>query len=237
MSQKFSLYDDLTVEENIAFYGGIYGLAGNRLAERMEWAVSTAGLSEHRRAATRILSGGWKQRLALACAVLHEPPVVFLDEPTSGVDPISRRRFWDLIHAMADQGVTIFVTTHYMEEAEYCSRLALIYQGRLIAMGTAAELKAALKDSILVDVRCDRPQEALETVLALPEVKDGALFGAGLHVTVRDLDRATTAIRRELARTRVPSTHIGAISPSIEDVFVSMIEAQDNRDRRKAGRS
>ncbi len=141
MSQKFSLYDDLTVAENIDFYGGIYGLKGNAMADRKVWAMDMAGLSGHGRSPTRTLSAGWKQRLALACAILHEPPIVFLDEPTSGVDPLSRRRFWDMIHDMAEQGVTVFVTTHYMEEAEYCERIALIYHGRVIALGTPMELK------------------------------------------------------------------------------------------------
>jgi ABC-2 type transport system ATP-binding protein len=227
MSQKFSLYDDLTVEENIAFYGGIYGLANQKLRRRMDWALSMAGLSRHRRSPTKILSGGWKQRLALACAVLHEPPVVFLDEPTSGVDPISRRRFWDLIHAMAEHGITIFVTTHYMEEAEYCGRLALIYRGRLIALGTPAALKAGLKERRLIDVRCERPQEALEAVQGLPEVKEGVLFGAGLHLDVLSREAAVPAIRESLDRRNIAYSHVGSVVPSMEDVFVSLIESED----------
>jgi ABC-2 type transport system ATP-binding protein len=186
-----------------------------------------AGLTRHRNSATRILSGGWKQRLALACAVLHEPPIVFLDEPTSGVDPISRRRFWDLIYAMAEQGITIFVTTHYMEEAEYCGRLALIYHGRLIALGTPASLKADLKDSHLIDVRCDRPQEALEALQELPQIREAALFGAGLHIDVHTPETAEQAIEKALDLHKIPHSHIGAISPSMEDVFVSLIESED----------
>lgn len=227
MSQKFSLYDDLTVEENIAFYGGIYGLANQQLQRRMDWALSMAGLSRHRRNLTKILSGGWKQRLALACAVLHEPPVVFLDEPTSGVDPISRRRFWDLIHAMAERGITIFVTTHYMEEAEYCGRLALIYRGGLIALGTPAALKDGLKDRRLIDVHCERPQEALEAVQDLPEVQEGVLFGAGLHLDVHSCEMAVPAIRDRLERSNIACSHVGPIMPSMEDVFVSLIESED----------
>ncbi|MBF0119919.1 MAG: ABC transporter ATP-binding protein [Desulfobacterales bacterium] len=142
MSQKFSLYEDLTVEENIEFYGGIYGLGNNRLIERKKWAIDIAGLKDRNKSSTSILSGGFKQRLALACAILHEPPIIFLDEPTSGVDPLSRRRFWDIIYKMADKGVTVFVTTHYMEEAEYCDRIALIYGGKMIALGTPTELKS-----------------------------------------------------------------------------------------------
>ena len=141
MSQKFSLYQDLTVEENIDFYSGIYRIPPEKKRERKEWVIEMSGLAEHRRSLTSILSGGWRQRLALGCAILHEPPIVFLDEPTSGVDPISRRQFWDLIYDLSGKGVTVFVTTHYMDEAEYCNRLGLIYRGELIALGTPHELK------------------------------------------------------------------------------------------------
>ncbi|OEU82249.1 MAG: ABC transporter [Desulfobulbaceae bacterium C00003063] len=157
MSQKFSLYEDLTVEENIDFYGGIYGLSGSRLQEKKEWALHMSALADHRKSLTAILSVGWKQRLALACAILHEPPIIFLDEPTSGVDPVSRRRFWDLIYTMADRGITVFVTTHYMEEAEYCDRLCLIYRGEIIAMGSPEELKDHQQEDIL-DLRIDSLQ-------------------------------------------------------------------------------
>jgi ABC-2 type transport system ATP-binding protein len=141
MSQKFSLYQDLTVEENIDFYSGIYRIPPEKKRERKEWVIEMSGLSEHRRRLTSILSGGWRQRLALGCAILHEPPIIFLDEPTSGVDPISRRQFWDLIYDLSGKGVTVFVTTHYMDEAEYCNRLGLIYRGELIALGTPHDLK------------------------------------------------------------------------------------------------
>jgi ABC-2 type transport system ATP-binding protein len=141
MSQRFSLYEDLTVEENIAFYGGVYRIPSARLKERTEWVIRMAGLTERRSSPAGELSGGWRQRLALGCAILHEPPIVFLDEPTSGVDPLSRRSFWDLIRSLAAGGVTVFVTTHYMDEAEYCDRLALIYRGELAAVGTPLELK------------------------------------------------------------------------------------------------
>lgn len=143
MSQRFSLYDDLTVEENLDFFGGVYGVPRELRLERKAFALKMAGLETERRAMTRLLAGGWKQRLALGCAVLHQPPILFLDEPTSGVDPIARRQFWDLIYAMAEAGTTVIVSTHYMEEAEYCHRLALMHQGRTIALGTPAELKAA----------------------------------------------------------------------------------------------
>ncbi len=144
MSQKFSLYDDLTVSENIEFFSGIYGVKKSRRQSRKEEILKMAGLEDRRDDATGLLTGGWKQRLALGCAILHEPPIVFLDEPTSGVDPIARRHFWDLIYEMAERGSTVFVTTHYMEEAEYCQRLALMDRGKMIALGAPSDLKRAL---------------------------------------------------------------------------------------------
>ena len=176
MSQKFSLYQDLTVEENIDFYSGIYRIPPEKKRQRKEWVIEMSGLTEHRRSLTSILSGGWRQRLALGCAILHEPPIVFLDEPTSGVDPISRRQFWDLIYDLSGKGVTIFVTTHYMDEAEYCNRLGLIYRGELIALGTPHELKAempgpdgtlpSLEDVFVARIeardRAERPQQEVQ---------------------------------------------------------------------------
>ena len=231
MSQKFSLYEDLTVEENIDFYGGIYGLEGTRLAERRDWAVTMAGLDERRRSLTSVLSGGWRQRLALACAILHEPPIIFLDEPTSGVDPLSRRRFWDLIYHMADRGVTVFVTTHYMEEAEYCDRIALIYHGKMIALGSPGELKATVMQDRILDVRCTEPQDILEKVAALPAVHDVSLFGSGLHVACADTDEATAQIRDLLAAEGTKAEHIEPVTPGMEDVFVSLIEAFDREEK------
>ena len=227
MSQKFSLYEDLTVEENITFYGGIYGLGGDRLHDRREWAVAMAGLQEYRHRPAALLSGGWRQRLALACAVLHEPPVVFLDEPTSGVDPLSRRRFWDLIYAMAGAGVTVFVTTHYMEEAEYCDRLALIYRANVIALGTPSELKrTAMRDRIL-NVACPRPQDSLAAIEALPSVSGAALFGAGLHVVTGDPAAAKAEILAECRQRGVAAPEVTEVLPGMEDVFVSLIEEAD----------
>jgi len=227
MSQKFSLYEDLTVEENIDFYGGIYGLEGGRMAARRDWAVAMAGLDQRRRSLTAVLSGGWRQRLALACAILHEPPIIFLDEPTSGVDPLSRRRFWDLIYHMADRGVTVFVTTHYMEEAEYCDRIAMIYHGKMIALGSPQELKTTVMHDRILDVRCGEPQRVLEKVAALPAVHDVSLFGAGLHVVCADTGAATAAIRDLLADEGVTAERIEPVTPGMEDVFVSLIEAFD----------
>ncbi|WP_306533561.1 ABC transporter ATP-binding protein [Geobacter sp.] len=227
MSQKFSLYEDLTVEENIDFYSGIYRIPDARKKERKEWVIRMAGLTEHRASRTAILSGGWKQRLALGCAVLHEPPIIFLDEPTSGVDPISRRNFWDLIYHLAGEGVTVFVTTHYMDEAEYCDRLALIYRGELIALGTPGELKTRFMEEEIVEVRCNRPQDAMETIEALPGIGHAALFGRALHVVAQRADMAIPSIEQALATDGFTVDSIERIVPSLEDVFVSLIEARD----------
>jgi ABC-2 type transport system ATP-binding protein len=243
MSQKFSLYEDLSVEENIGFYGGIYGLRGNRLENRLNWALEMAGLQEHRTSLTAILSGGWKQRLALACAILHEPPIIFLDEPTSGVDPLSRRQFWDLIYSMADRGITIFVTTHYMEEAEYCDRIALIYGGKMIASGSPLELKTRHMHDKIIDLRCADPQALVAPIKALPGVRDAALFGSGLHIVTPDDVAAIEAINRLLADLALgPETvTMETILPSMEDVFISLIEEvdrkSDNGKNRETGES
>ncbi len=229
MSQKFSLYDDLTVEENIDFYSGIYRVDARKRAARKAWVLEMAGLQDHRRSRTSTLSGGWKQRLSLGCAILHEPPIVFLDEPTSGVDPISRRLFWDLIYELATQGVTVFVTTHYMEEAEYCDRLALIYRGELIASGSPTSLKTEVMRQTVLDVIADRPQDAMYEVEAVPGVVEAALFGAGLHVVVDDPARAGS-IRQRLEDRHYHVERVEPIVPSLEDVFVSLIEARDRQD-------
>ncbi len=231
MSQKFSLYEDLSVEENISFYGGIYGLRGKHLENRLTWALEMAGLQEHRSSLTAILSGGWKQRLALACAILHEPPIIFLDEPTSGVDPLSRRQFWDLIYAMADQGITIFVTTHYMEEAEYCDRIALIYDGKMIASGTPMELKTRFMHDKIIDLRCADPQSLINPLKTLPEVRDAALFGSGLHIVTPDDKAARDAISRLLTAQGFGTENVTmeTILPSMEDVFISLIEEVDRK--------
>lgn len=227
MSQKFSLYDELTVEENIDFYSGIYRLPRDRKAERKAWVLEMAGLTGHRHARTSELSGGWKQRLALGCAVLHEPPVLFLDEPTSGVDPNSRRQFWDLIYALSSRGVTVFVTTHYMEESEYCDRLGIIYRGELIALGTPRELKTEHMPEAVLEIDCARPSEAMGLIERLPAVKEVALFGKGLHAVAAEPGAAEQAIRSELARAGYELRTLNRITPTLEDVFVSLIEAHD----------
>jgi ABC-2 type transport system ATP-binding protein len=227
MSQKFSLYDELTVEENIDFYSGIYRVPQEKKAARKEWVLTMAGLHDHRQSRTGELSGGWKQRLALGCAVLHEPPVLFLDEPTSGVDPNSRRQFWDLIYSLSESGVTVFVTTHYMEESEYCDRLGIIYHGELIAMGTPRELKTRHMAEAVLEIDCERPSEAMAVLEKLPAVKEVALFGKGLHAVAEDEAEAERAIREKLKHEGYAIERIERITPTLEDVFVSLIEARD----------
>src|SRR3990170_1777953 len=194
MSQRFSLYEDLTVEENIDFYSGIYRIPPEKKKGRKQWVLEMAGLEQHRHSRTGILSGGWKQRLALGCAILHEPPILFLDEPTSGVDPNSRRRFWELIYELSGQGVTVFVTTHYMEEAEHCDRVALIYRGELIASGPPHSLKTDGIAEEILEVLCERPQDAVEELEQVDGVRSVALFGRGLHVVVKDAAVADPAL-------------------------------------------
>jgi ABC-2 type transport system ATP-binding protein len=229
MSQKFSLYDDLTVEENIDFFTGIYGVPQALRAERKNYVLEMANLAERRRAMTRTLSGGWKQRLALGCAILHDPPVLFLDEPTSGVDPIARGAFWHLIHDLAETGHTIFVSTHYMDEAEYCHRLALMYKGKVIALGTPAELKRGLTAHTLLNLEATEPLETMRALEGLEGVRDVAVFGGGLHVTVDDVEAGSQRIRTELEAKRINVRRLEEIEPSMEDVFVAMIEAEEKK--------
>jgi len=228
MSQRFSLYDDLTVEENIEFYGGIYGVPRGRLAERRAWILGMANLRERARSLTRELSVGWKQRLALGCAVVHEPEILFLDEPTSGVDPASRRSFWELIGAVAARGVTVFVTTHAMDEAEHCDRLGMIFGGRLVALGTPAELKERTAPGTLLEVRAAPLARALEALEAEPAARETAVFGDGFHVTVADPADAA-AVRAALERAGCEGVRVEPIRPSLEDVFVALVEAEGRR--------
>ncbi|MCF7668962.1 MAG: ATP-binding cassette domain-containing protein [Verrucomicrobia bacterium] len=227
MSQKFSLYEDLTVDENLTFYGGIYGLDGRRLEERKRWALEITNLDEHRFSPAGILSAGWKQRLALACSILHHPPILFLDEPTSGVDPISRRRFWELIYSMSDNGVTVFVTTHYMEEAEYCNRLAMIYQGRMAAMGAPDELKFDIMGEHIIEIETDQPQPTLELVEQIDGVREASLFGASIHVSTSTPEKTGAAVKNVLSEHGLPPERVTEIKPGIEDVFIYLIEKID----------
>jgi ABC-2 type transport system ATP-binding protein len=231
MSQRFSLYEDLTVEENIDFYSGIYRIAPEKKKERKEWVIEMAGLKEHRSSRTAVLSGGWKQRLALGCAILHEPPIIFLDEPTSGVDPISRRQFWNLIYELSGKGVTVFVTTHYMDEAEYCDRIGLIYRGELIAMGTPEVLKSEFMQDHVLEVMCERPQDAMEGLGNVAGVKEVALFGKGLHVVAEHHESVAAEIHHLLHERGYQVQSVEKIVPSLEDVFVSLIEARDQAEQ------
>jgi ABC-2 type transport system ATP-binding protein len=225
MSQLFSLYGDLTVEENISFFAGLYEVAGKRLEKRREWVLAMAGLSDHRWQLTADLPLGWKQRLALGCAVLHEPPILFLDEPTSGVDPISRRNFWGLIYSLADAGTTIFVSTHYMEEAEYCHRLALMNRGRIIALDRPATLREGMAEPIL-EVTTDHGPATAQALQHVPGVIEAAMFGRAVHVVVTDADAATATLPGWLAGQGLPTRRITPVRPSLEDVFVSLVRRE-----------
>jgi len=227
MSQKFSLYNDLSVIENLRFYAGLYGVTGGRLAGRIDWALTMAGLKGRESSLTGTLSGGWKQRLALGCAVLHHPPIIFLDEPTSGVDPVSRRRFWELIQELSAEGVTVFVTTHYMDEAEYCNRLALIYRGRLVALGAPTELKLnSVKGEILM-LEPDMLGKALDVLRGKEGILDAAVFGNALHLVVSDADAAIQTVRESMASKGIAVLRLTKIRPSLEDAFVALTSGQE----------
>jgi ABC-2 type transport system ATP-binding protein len=225
MSQLFSLYPDLTVDENIAFFAGLYEVTGARLDARRDWVLEMAGLTAQRGRLTGELPLGWKQRLALGCAVLHEPSLLFLDEPTSGVDPLSRRSFWELIYTLADHGTTIFVSTHYMEEAEYCHRLALMNRGRLIALDRPAALREQMAEPIL-EVTTDDGPAAAQTLQGAPGVIEAAMFGRDVHVVVDDADAGRVAITSALTAQGLAVHSITPVRPSLEDVFVSLVRRE-----------
>jgi len=225
MSQRFSLYDDLTVEQNIRFFGGVYGLRNNRLNERMDWVLKMADLRGREGSLTRTLSGGWKQRLALGCAILHEPRIVFLDEPTGGVDPISRRNFWELINQLSSEGITVLVTTHFLHEAEYCNDIILINAGKLIASGSPVELKTQHLKNPILEVFLERGiVEALETVRQKPWALETSVFGTALHVMVSDEHEGKRLITHTLNGKKIPVLRIERIVPSLEDVFLYLLE-------------
>jgi ABC-2 type transport system ATP-binding protein len=226
MSQKFSLYEDLTVAENLHFFGGIYGLFGSLQKEKEDQVLDMIGLKEFRDRMTRTLAVGWKQRLALGCSILHEPSILFLDEPTSGVDPISRRNFWNLIQQMGERGVTTFVTTHYMDEAEYCDQLALIYQGRIIALGTPSELKLKTIAQGVLEVECDPLISALDLLKKEPWVSESAVFGDSLHVIGKEGINTEQEVTLLFQKHGIRLKRMERIRPSLEDVFVSLIEKE-----------
>ena len=227
MSQRFSLYPDLTVWENIRFYGGIYGLTPARLEERGRWAVALAGLEGREDRLTAQLAGGWKQRLALGCAILHEPPTLFLDEPTSGVDPISRRRFWELIYQLVEGGTTVLVTTHFLDEAEHCDRLVLIYRGRVIALDSPSALKRDAIDGTILEIGCDAPDEATQVLRRAGWARQVTLFGASVHALVGDADADAERARGALQQAGIGVGLIRPVAPTLEDVFIQLIEAAD----------
>lgn len=227
MSQRFSLYNDLTAEENLLFYAGVYGLSRTEGRELASQWIARSGLRGRERTLAGELSGGWKQRLALGCAVLHRPQMVFLDEPTSGVDPVSRREFWDLIGQFAESGVTVMVTTHYMDEAEHCDTLAIIFGGRIIAMGPPEEIKRERMSGELLEITTPQYAEALDVLTTLPEVREAALFGRAIHVAVADSRTALPLLREALAKRGVTVDRIAPVPPSLEDVFVELVEHSD----------
>ncbi|MCJ7618761.1 MAG: ABC transporter ATP-binding protein [Anaerolineae bacterium] len=237
MSQRFSLYNDLTVAENLNFYGGTYGVTGDRLRQRKEYILEMANLRGREREMTKNLSGGWKQRLALGTAIIHEPEMLFLDEPTAGVDPISRRAFWDLLYELSEGGTTIFVTTHYMDEAEHCQSLAFIHLGRIVARGTPQEIKEKIMKGQVMEIDCLNPDLALSTLRDSSLFDEVALYGALIHVVGEDLESHRPAMERLLQERGIEIRSMDIIAPSLEDVFISSIKEEDRKLRVEMGGS
>ena len=229
MSQRFSLYELLTVDQNIRFFGGVYGLDAAKLADRRRFVIEMAGLAGREHTLARDLAGGWRQRLALGCAILHEPAILFLDEPTGGVDPLSRRQFWRLIDALSHAGVTVLVTTHYLDEAERCHRVALIHAGRLAALGTPAETKQVFAGRPILEIRAGRPVEAMRLLDAQPEVEKTSLFGTAVHAVLRDTAVTPQAIGDRLRDAGIPLDGVTTVTPSLEDVFLDVIDRENAR--------
>jgi ABC-2 type transport system ATP-binding protein len=225
MSQRFSLYEQLTVDQNVRFFAGIYGLTGARLEQRRGFAIEMAGLEDRRHTRAADLAGGWRQRLALGCAILHEPAIVFLDEPTGGVDPISRRQFWRLIDQLSASGVTVLVTTHYLDEAEHCHRLAIIHAGRLAAIGTTDELKHVFADRAIVEIQAPNPVEAMRALDRRADVEKTSLFGTAVHAVLRSArPDAAVDLQRELTAAGIPVQSVNLVQPSLEDVFLDVVD-------------
>ncbi len=224
MSQKFSLYEDLTVEENIDFFGRVYGITESALKERKAWVLDIANLHGREKSITGTLSGGWKQRLALGCAVLHRPRIVFLDEPTSGVDPVMRRKFWELINELSADGVTVLVTTHFLEEAEYCNDIILINAGKIIASGSPKELKRDHIKHPILEVHCSDVVRAMERIEEEPWAVETSIFGTTIHVNVENEQQGRDAITSLLYRNGITVNGIERITPSLEDVFIYLLE-------------
>jgi ABC-2 type transport system ATP-binding protein len=218
MSQRFALYEDLTVRENVEFYAGVYGVRGARLHARAAELIEMAGLQGRERTLAAHLSGGWKQRLALGCAIVHSPPLLFLDEPTAGVDPVSRRSFWTLIYGLARRGTTIFLTTHYIDEAEHADRVALMDRGNLVALSTPRDLKRSGLVGELWEIEAEPVMDALELLPGVEGVREVTLYGSVLHVLM-ETGRDASALEASGVAIRAARR----ISPSLEDVFVSLI--------------
>ena len=229
MSQKFSLYEDLTVEENINFYGRVYGMTKGTIEERKKWVYDIANLHGREKSITGTLSGGWKQRLALGCAVLHRPGIVFLDEPTSGVDPVMRRKFWELIYDLSAQGVTVLVTTHFMEEAEYCNDIILINAGKIIAGGSPKELKENYIKTPILEVQCSKVIEAMSLIEKEPWALETSVFGTFLHVSVPEEQSAKMKIDALLKKNGIGYNKIERRSPSLEDVFIYLLDQESKK--------
>jgi len=224
MSQRFSLYEALTVDQNIEFFGGVYGLSAERLAARRAMVLEMAGLRGRERSLTRTLSAGWRQRLALGCAILHEPSIVFLDEPTGGVDPLSRRRFWRLIHELSRAGVAVLVTTHYLDEAEHCNRVAIIQGGRMAALGTTDELKAIFADRPILEIQTAQPVAAMQALDAMAEVEKTSVFGTAVHAVLRTHDVSAADLAARLDQKGIAVRGCVRVAPSLEDVFLDVAE-------------
>jgi len=231
MSQRFSLYDDLTVDENLNFYGRIYGVRNRHLRVRKKFVLEMAGLVGRERGLTRNLSGGWKQRLALGAAILHEPEMLFLDEPTAGVDPISRRAFWDLLYELATGGTTIMVTTHYMDEAEHCQSLAFIQHGQIVARGSPAVVKETYMQGQVLEIDCDQPALAIPALREMGVFEEVALYGAQIHAVGPDLESLKPRIAVALAEAGVDLRTMDVIAPSLEDVFISSVRVRKNPEK------
>ena len=224
MSQRFSLYEKLTVDQNITFFAGIYGLSKERFDARRAFVLDMAGLRGRENTLTGDLSAGWRQRLALGCAILHKPPIVFLDEPTGGVDPLSRRQFWRLIDDLSRAGVAVLVTTHYLDEAEHCHRIAIIQAGRLAANGTVKELKAIFASRPILEVRAAEPVAAMRALDDMPEVEKTSIFGTAVHAVLRSSDITPETIAGRLTAAGIPPASCTFVEPSLEDVFLDVAE-------------
>jgi ABC-2 type transport system ATP-binding protein len=231
MSQRFSLYNDLTARENINFYAHIYGVSNSKIEGRISELIQRAGLNEYENALTSNLSGAWRQRLALACAIVHEPPMLFLDEPTAGVDPVSRREFWDLIYQMAGEGVTVLTTTHYMDEAEFCNTIGMMYQAKMIALDNPDALKENLNITLL-ELDCDQPNKAIEILKPMGSVEEITLYGILLHISVTDKN-IKKEIRNALLKNHIHVQRLEEILPSLEDVFINMVANQEHEKTRE----